>query len=355
MKIINNYIAKQVIIMIAVVAVALLGLDFFFNLVHELKVVGKGQYTLGRILAYLGLTMPSRLYTMFPWAALIGTLISLGALANHSELVVMRTSGISILKITKSVLRAALFLIVVVMILGEVVAPVTERLAHSKKTLYLSGGQSIQTAYGLWVKQEREFIHIQMVRSNGELLGVTRYLFDDDRRLKEAFFAKSATPVGKEWQLNQISGTRFLGNKTSVFQEESTRVPYLLDAEVLETAMIKHPERLSFPALWRAIEYRVKNKLNTQNYELAFWTKAFQPLVILMMIFLAVPFVFGPLRSKSMGSKVVVGILTAFSFHTLNHLFSPLAIVYQLPPLLAVLLPIILFSGVGIWLLRRIR
>ncbi len=355
MKILDKYIARQINTFILIVALAFWGFDIFFNLVHELQVVGKGQYTLGVALQYLSLITPSRLYTLFPWAALIGTLISLGALANHSELVVMRTSSVSVARITWSVLKAALILLIVVVFLGEGVAPLTERVAQHIRTLALSDGQSIQTAYGIWVRQGQEFIHVQSTRSDGELLGVTRYQFDDKRKLKEVMFAKRADPVKEGWQLYDVQGTIFLDKKTWVFKEAVKRVHQLVEPQILETAMVKHPERLSLLALWGGIQYRVKNGLSSQQYELALYTKLFQPLVILMMVFLAVPFVFGPLRSVSMGFRIVVGIFVAFLFNTLNSLFAPLAIVYQFPPLLAVLLPIIVFTGVGIFILRRAK
>ena len=94
MKIINRYIGKQVIIMILVVAVALLGVDLFFYLVNELKFVGRGNYQLSTAFAFIALTIPRKIYIMFPWSALLGTLLALGQLAKSSELVVMRASAV---------------------------------------------------------------------------------------------------------------------------------------------------------------------------------------------------------------------------------------------------------------------
>jgi lipopolysaccharide export system permease protein len=355
MKILDNYLARQIMITIIIVAFALLGFDLFFKLVDELKVVGKAQYTLSTAFEFLALTIPSRLYAMFPWSALIGALIALGALANHSELVVMRTASISVARITWAVLKAAFILMFFVVLMGEGVAPTTERLANDKRTLALSGGQTIQTDFGLWVRQGREFIHVQTVRADGELLGVTRYQFNAHRQLTEALFAERAIRVDKQWDLNQVRGTRFLRDKTVSFKHDTQIIQNLLEPTILETALVKHPERLSLRALLKTIKHRSKNALSTENYELAFWTKILQPIVILMMVFLAIPFVFGPLRSGSQGRRVLVGIFVAFLFHTVNNLFAPLAVVYQFPPIFAVLLPIVVFSGVGVWMLRRAR
>jgi len=354
--ILDRYIARHVILVILVVALALLGLDIFFSLVNELRALGKGNYTLTTVMSFLALTAPSRLYAIFPWAALLGTLIGMGALANHRELVVMRTATISTFRIIWSVIKGAFILTLLIVILGEGFAPMGERIAHNQRTLALSGGQSIETLYGMWVRQGLDFIHIQTVKANGELIGVTRYQFDSDQQLKEVTVAKTAVkqPDGS-WQLNDIRGTRFFANHTRIIQEKTQTIPHLLETEILETAAVKHPEKLSLRALWRTIQHRSKNELNAKVYELAFWNKVFQPLLILLMVFLAMPFVFGPLRSASMGLRILVGIFVVYLFHTLNGLFAPLAVVYQAPPLLAVLTPLCIFGLMGYFLIIRVK
>lgn len=353
--ILDKYIARNVIATILLVSLALLGLDIFFTLVNELKSVGRGNYTLSAALTFLALTAPTRLYAMFPWSALLGTLISLGMLATHRELVVMRTSSISVMRIGYSVFKAALILTFFIVIIGEGIAPFTERIAQSKKTLAISGGQSIETPYGLWVRQAEEFIHIRTLQSATELLGVTRYEFNPNRSLKVISFAERAVKEKNGWRLTNIKGTQFEQNKTRTFNLKEQMLPNLLEPVVLETARMKHPERLSLPTLWRIIRHRVKNELDAKNYQLAFWNKIFQPVLILLMVILAVPFVFGPLRSVSMGFRIVAGIFVAYLFNTVTAMFAPLAIVYQIPPLIAVLIPMVLFAVLAYVLLRRVK
>lgn len=352
--ILDKYIGRQVIAIILMVAFGLLGLDLFFTVVNELKMVGRGNYSLPTMFTYVMLVAPSRIYAMFPWSALLGTLIGMGVLANHRELVVMRVSSISVMRICYSVIKGALLLIIAMVFLGEVIAPFADNLAQQKKSMALSRGRSIDTSYGLWIRQEHDFFHVRMVQTQGKLVGVTRYQFDNNLKLKEVSFAESAQKETDGWRLSNIKSTRFTGDKTEVTQLKEQIIKTLLDPEILETATIKHPERLSLPALWRVIQRRSKNELNADIYELAFWTKIFQPVLILLMVILAVPFVFGPLRSVSMGFRIVAGIIVAYSFHTLNGLIGPLALVYQVPPIIAILTPILVFSGVGYFLLRRV-
>lgn len=333
--------------MILIVSLALLGLDLVFSLITELKLIGRGSYTLGGVLSFLGLTLPTRYYAMFPWAALLGTIISLGNLANHRELVVMRTSSISVFRISWAVLKGAFILVIFVVILGEVLGPLGERSAQTQRSLALSGGQSIQTLTGLWVKQGRDFIHIRTVQ-DGELFGVTRYQFDANLHLKEVSFAEFAKKIGDRWHLQNIRGTRFFARKTETFKSKEITLPNLVDISILETIAVKHPERLSLMVLYRTIQHYSKNELNTQTYLLAFWTKLMQPLLILVMTFLAIPFVFGPLRQANMGLKILTGIGIAYLFHTSNGLFVPIAVVHHVPVVVAVLIPMTVFVLLGL-------
>lgn len=355
--ILDRYLARNIIGSILLVSVALLSLDLFFTLVNELKLVGRGNYTLSTALYFLALSAPTRFYAMFPWAALLGTLISLGSLASNRELVVMRTASISVLRICYAVVKAALLLTFFIVIIGEGIAPFADRVAQNKKTTAISGGQSIETLYGLWIRQGQDFIHIRTLNNPNELSGVTRYQFDANRKLKEVSIAERAVKEKDGWHLSNIRGTKFLDNnqKTEIVQLKEQILPSLLESEVLETARMKHPERLPLTSLWRIINNRVKNELNANTYSLAFWNKIFQPFLIILMVVLAVPFVFGPLRSVSMGFRIMAGIGVAYLFHTINAMFAPLAMVYQVPPFLAVLLPLLFFAGIGYWLLMRVK
>ena len=48
-----------------------------------------------------------------------------------------------------------------------------------------------------------------------------------------------------------------------------------------------------------------------------------------------------------------MGVLTGFGFFITNEVFGPLSLVYSLPPVVAALLPSLLFAGVATLLLRR--
>lgn len=354
MNILDRYIAKQVIIAISIVAFALLGVDVFFYLVNELRFVGKGDYTFGSALLFILLTIPRKIYIIFPWAALLGSLLALGNLAKNSELVAMRVAAVSVPRIAWSALKAGIILTIIMFIFGEIISPHTEGWAQRKKTLALSRGQAIHTQYGVWVRHNSGFIQVGAVQQPGQLENVTRYNFDKKMQLQMVEHAENASKQKSDWQLTNVEATKFNDHGTEVIVADQAQTADLLDTEILQASNVKHLERLTLTNLWRVIKSRVAQELNATEYERAFWLKVVQPFTALVMIFLAVPFAFGPLRSASLGLKILVGVLVGFSFHTLNSIFGPLTTVTGLSPMLAAIIPTALYLFLGSWMVRRV-
>ncbi|MBO6565552.1 MAG: LptF/LptG family permease, partial [Pseudomonadales bacterium] len=93
--------------------------------------------------------------------------------------------------------------------------------------------------------------------------------------------------------------------------------------------------------------------LNTGKFELGFWTKTFQPIASLSLVFVAISFIFGPLRESTMGMRVVSGLVIGILFKFVQDLLSPASLVFGFPPILATLVPILLCLAAGVLLLRR--
>ena len=121
MTILQRYIAQAILTSTGLVLLVLLGLYTFMDFITELEEVGKGEYQLADVLAYLALSMPKRIYELLPIAALLGSVLGLGNLASQSELVVMRAAGISIQGINKAVMIVAVGLMLLALFIGEAI------------------------------------------------------------------------------------------------------------------------------------------------------------------------------------------------------------------------------------------
>lgn len=347
----DRYIGVQVFLAILSVLGIIVGLALLFAFIDELGDV-EGSYGLGDVLQYVLLTSPRRLYEMLPMAALIGCLIGLGTLASSSELTIMRAAGVSLGRIVLAVMKPMLVLLVAGILIGEYVAPWSEDLAQARRSLAQGAGEAQSSKRGLWHRQENEFVHVNAVQPGGVLVGVTRYRFDEERRLLSSSFARRASYQGDYWQLQNISTTHFRGDHAEVLRAAEERWDVQLTPQLLGTVVME-PESLSITGLWRYIHYLGEQGLNNGRYWLAFWNKVLQPAVTVALVLLAISFIFGPLRSVTLGQRIFTGVVVGFVFRIIQDLLGPASQVFGFSPLLAVVLPAAVCALIGVWLLRR--
>ena len=338
---------------IAVALVVLVGLDAVGAIIDESGDI-RLNYLFVDVLIYVGTLLPSRIYEYIPFASLIGCLIGLGLLAGNSEVIVMRAAGVSPLRIVGFVLKPVLVFIVLAMTIGEYFSPYLDQLAEGRRE-YLRKGESAQdSTSGLWNREGNQFMQFNVVFPGGVVYGVTRYQFNDQRQIKEASFASRATFNASEgyWIEENVSVTRFLDNRTEKEKLVTRRWDSELTPEVLSLNILP-ADSLSIGSLHSYIGFLELQNIDTASYEVAFWRKALQPLIIVGLVLLAISFVFGPLRDSTMGFRIFIGVVVGISFRIFQDMLGPLSVVFQFPPLLAVLVPIVFCILVGLYLLKR--
>ncbi|HWD32712.1 LPS export ABC transporter permease LptG [Pseudomonas caricapapayae] len=347
----DRYIGKSVLMAILAVLGIILGLASLFAFIDEMGDI-TDSYTLWDAGNFVLLTAPRRLYDMLPMAALIGCLIGLGSLASSSELTIMRAAGVSIGRIVWAVMKPMLVLMLAGILIGEYLAPVTENKAQADRSLAQGSGEAQSSKRGMWHRQGDEFVHINSVQPNGLLYGVTRYRFDNERHLLTSSFARRAQYQEDHWQLSDVTTTHFRGDHTEVVKAPVERWDVTVTPQLLNTVVLA-PESLSITGLWDYIHYLSDQGLNNARYWLAFWTKVLQPMVTAALVLMAISFIFGPLRSVTLGQRVFTGVLVGFVFRIAQDLLGPSSQVFGFPPLLAVVIPAAICAGAGFWMLRR--
>ncbi|WP_433886248.1 LPS export ABC transporter permease LptG [Pseudomonas vranovensis] len=347
----DSYIGKSVLMAILAVLGIILGLASLFAFIDEMGDI-TDTYTLMDAGNFVLLTAPRRLYDMLPMAALIGCLIGLGSLASSSELTIMRAAGVSIGRIVWAVMKPMLVLMLAGILIGEYLAPVTENKAQADRSLAQGGGEAQSSKRGMWHRQGDEFVHINSVQPNGLLYGVTRYRFDNERHMQTSSFARRAQYKEDHWLLSDVTTTYFRGDHTEVVKTPEERWDVSVTPQLLNTVVVA-PESLSITGLWDYIHYLSDQGLNNARYWLAFWTKVLQPMVTAALVLMAISFIFGPLRSVTLGQRVFTGVLVGFVFRIAQDLLGPSSQVFGFPPLLAVVLPAAICAVAGLWMLRR--
>jgi len=353
-SILDRYIGRVVLLGTLMSLFILMTLIGFILLVDELGDVGEGNYQLLDAVLFVSLNMPGVLFQLFPIAAMLGSLMGLGALANHSELTAMRAAGVSLARITASVLQMGAILMIVAFLVGEFLAPWGERKALTLRAEKISGTVSMESQYGFWARDGDAFINIRKILSGNQLQDIYIYEFDKSKRMTLSTHAERANYVDDGWRLQNIVQTQYSEGRAFTRKVKEANWQSLLNPDLLKVVIIES----KFLPIWELYEYINFLKSNGQSavkYEIDFWNKVLTPFVTLVMMLLAIPFVFGSTRSTSMGQRVFAGVLVAAGFHMLNTVFGYISLVYGLNSLFAAAFPGLLFLGVAIVLFRRVH
>ena len=356
MKVLNRYFAHEVYSGTLLVFTSLLVVFAFLDLVHQLESLGKGNYHLLYILAYVGLQIPGRIYELFPIAALIGSLYALVQLSNYSEITVMRVSGMSAARIGWSLLRAGLLFVLLTFVIGEFIAPPSERLASQLRVRALSSVVAQEFRSGLWLKDGASFVNVKEVLPDSALVGVKIYEFDPNNSLRAISFAREGKYLkDNSWLLTDVEQTRFDASSTQVTRLPQAYWNSVLNPDMLSVLLVV-PEQMSAWNLYFYVQHLRENKQKTSRFEIALWNKLVYPFATLVMLLVALPFAFLHTRMGGISGKVFGGIMLGLTFHLLNRVFANLGVLHDWSPPLSAAFPTLLFflsAVVYLWWLER--
>ncbi len=355
MTILDRYIGRTVFFGTLTALAVLLALYIFMTYIGELQKVGQADYTPLRALQFTLLTLPRWSGDLFPVAALIGSLMGLGTLASNSELTVMRAAGVSVMRITWAVMKVALLMMVAVVVIGEGIASHAEQYAYKLRAIALGKHVSVNTGSGLWIREGNSYINARTVYSNTHLGGMWLYEFDERKQPQKLTYAPEADYRGEGyWILRNAVQTRFGEPRVTTHQEERMVWQGILNPGLIDVVAVE-PQGLSSRELLRYIDYLENNGLDSARYWVAFWSKLASPFATGAMMLLAIPFIFGSMRSVSMGSRLLAGTLIGIGFYLFNRSLGQLGIVYSIPPFLSATLPTICAILITSYMLRKIR
>ncbi len=352
MKLLDRYIGGAIVVGTLATLAVLLPLVGFFLLADELDEVGEGDYGLLEVMAFVGLSSPRIGYQLFPIATLIGSLVGLGALASRSELVAMRAAGVSIFRIVIAALRAGLLMALAMAAFGDFVAPAAEQKALALRAEARYDEVTLRTHYGFWARDGSAYVNIREVLPGATLRDIFIYEFNDRQELQLATHADRATYSDNRWVLEGIKQSSLSEAGVEVRRLPEANWTSMLDPGLL-SAIVVEPHVLPIEGLYRYISFMRENGQDARAYEVALWGKVFMPLVVMAMVVMTVPVLFGSTRSAGLGQRVFYGVLIGVGFYLLNRTFTYTTLLYGVSPLVTATAPTLILLGAAWWVFRR--
>jgi lipopolysaccharide export system permease protein len=356
-------IFRHVIPMVLLAWLVLIAVTALLTVKDELAKMG-GGYQLSNMVTYLALTTPRRAYEYFVYAAVFGTVIALGQLAQNSELVALQSLGVSKRAIVLRALLALGLITLIVMFLAEAWGSTGDRKAQQILASARKQTMSFSTGNSLWIKDGGVFINAKTVVPDTDANGKTldpnqislwgvRILNFDGVELTRVVSAKTARYMPDQgWRLQEV-----IDQRIGVDSATSEKLPTLMWPSQLEPGQIAaralRPNQQSIRELAENVRYARNNKLDELPFSAAMWQRICFPLAVLSLALAAASFAFTSLRTGGLGRSIFTGMLIAVVFFVLQRMGSDLFTTFRWPMLLAHSLPALIIASWGLWRLSR--
>lgn len=354
MSVLTGYLMRTILSSTLLVLGVLLALAALFEFIGQLDDI-QGNYTVPTALLYSALRLPQLSFEMLPIAALIGSLLGLGGLANSSELVVMRTTGISVGRLAGMVAVSGLVLMIGTALIGEFIGPPTDYFARTLRNEARFEQDEVDFGNAAWVKDGPVILHLERINTEFEFGGVYLFRFNEDHSLQSIARAEnSGIDDSDQWVLENVRETRFLDGGVQAVQASVAVESFDLNSELLGITLVK-PVSLSARGLMSYIGYLRNNDMAAERYETELWSRIARTVTVLIMPVLALGFVFGSIRSSGYGGRLMLGVLIGLGYFLASEMLANSGQVFNLNPAVVSWLPSAALLLVALFALSRVR
>lgn len=352
--ILSQYMMRTILASTALVLIVLLALAGLFEFIAQLDDT-REAYQTPQVILFTALRLPNLAFEMMPIAALIGSLLGLGALAGHSEIIVMRSAGLSLSRLAGMVAVSGLVMLIFTALLGEFIGPPLDLYAREMRLEARSEKDDARLGNETWVKDGPVYLHLERINSEFEFGSIYLFRFDDDDELASVAKAEnSGIDDNDNWILENLRETKFRNDGVQVVESQRAIESFEVNAELLGSSLAK-PLSLSARGLVIYIDYLKRNNLDADQYESELWYRVSRTSTVLIMPILALSFVFGSLRTGGTGGRLMIGVVVGLAYYLASETLANSGQVFNLNPVLVNWLPTLALFLVTAVAMSRIR
>jgi len=345
MKIKDRYIANTLLTYTIVVLLVWLSIYSFFNFLSELNSVGTNNYTILKAFKYIIFQLPEVAYDQVSPVILLGCILGMGHLATTGQLIILRASGISILKITWFTLKNAIIFLILITLIGELIAPNLSTYAENERSIALDQNSLSSSQDGFWIRDGDNFINVENNVDGSLFNGITVIeVNNESNKIERVVESQSAIFDGQNIIMD--STNIFSITSANLFDDIALKERNLYKKRVafdqdLIDSLEKEPKDLTTFTIFKQIQFLRDNKLRVEVFEVELYKRLVKPITLVAMILLAMLFIFGSTRDATLGRKIFFGVFIGLSFELISRIGGALALSFDFSPFVSTFIPTI--------------
>jgi lipopolysaccharide export system permease protein len=318
----------------------------------------KNKAGLNHIAAYYFYSIPAMAGQALPFAALIGTLLSLGNLSRNQEITAMRAGGLSLINIIAPVLLGGILISGLGFLNNEVIMPVYTARAAFIRNVEVEKKQQrvIFQQRRLWLRgPDNSIANIDLVTPDRrEMIGVNIYKLNPDFGVRERIKAGRLVWDGTAWRLRESQKFVTRGD-TIVSQTADGEVYNIVDKPEDMGMIVKSSEEMNFTELWDYVRKLKGSGYKAVRYEVDLHGKMAYPFASLLMVMIATPFSLQRVRSGGAARGIALSLLIATVYWALTSGGRALGLSGAIPPVQAAWLANTVFAVMAIAAIVRMQ
>jgi len=344
-----TYIARTFLLRFLVLLIGLsVVLESLDVLSQSSEILAADGATSASLWRFAALRTPQMISTVASFAALLAVIITCSVYAQHSEVVVMQTAGLSSFRFVYPMMGTCAIIALAHFIFNEShVIKANEEFERWKASGYsVEDVQALPEAtYGAWATDGNTVVRVQAVTRGGTILDrISLYLRDDEGRLESLIAANFAAYVDGKWTLFDVRSFTAADNMVTTQPQMAWQTDISPDRFV---ALSIEPGSISFGELNATIN-RLRNEGATTD-RLQTWLhhKLSGPAGTILMPLLGCLAAFGVFRSGVMFFRVLAATAFGFSYFIVDNFMLAVGQFGTIPAPLAAWSPLLLFLILG--------
>lgn len=354
-SLLDRYILAEFFMVFFVCLFAASALFVVIELFEKMRIFVREDALVVHVVSYLLLKIPLICHLMTPIALLLATLLSVGRLAQLSEITAMRACGVSVLRLFVPLVVCAFLVSLLMLAVGELLVPWSNQKVEDILTLDIKrkkdNGDFNRADF--WYRSGNKFYSVAFYDSRLHTLqGVATYELGEDfspvRRTDAREVVWENGDIG--WNMADVVETGFVGDST--FNNTFRRLPMVIAEKPGDFSELRRkPETMGYFELRKYLEKLRGEGVPVTKYEVELASKLAFPFVNLIVVLIAIPFSLNSARSGAGLRNFVVAVSVGLSYYFIHAVSSSFGEAELLPVHVAAWTANILLLCVGGWFL----
>lgn len=358
MSIIDRYIAQTWLRLLIVCQGGFVALYLVIDLIEKIPRFLRAGGAAGDILQYFIWKLPEMISRTTTFSILMATLLTLGVLSRDSEIIALRSCGVSLMKISQPMLILGFLASILLLLNAELVLPhsyaqteLIDRVLIKKK-----GDRVTFKRNNIWFRSGTLILQAHMFEPQTQTLsGVVVWKVDGSLNPISRIDADSAVFRDGRWVLN-ATVMRSFQTAVGYAPVTASSMPLDLGLKVEDLRVLdSDADNMSIKALREYAENLKQGGYQAYRYLTLMHTKIATPFAALVMVVLGIPFALRNNRSSGVAMGIGASIGIGFAYFVVNAVLLSYGRSGVLTPLVAAWGANFIFMLGGIWLAMTVQ